>query len=245
MEKKNTILLTVIAVATLLVAVVGATFAYFTATTGTGDDNETAETGTTTTIGGVNLTMTANNSGSDIAYPGGYVVAGVTVSAENTDDANDYTTTFDVNGTITNNTATELKWYLYESTTEIPSPVTADSCQVHEEAQGDGTTRYWYTGCKLDSALSTTSSAIANSTVPAATESVPDSGNYDTPGTATVSKTGEVLKPTAGNTATTYYYLVVEYPNNDASQDADQGKTIVAQLTNVSNGSSVVTQEEP
>ena len=29
MEKKNTLLLTVIAVATLLVAVVGATFAYF------------------------------------------------------------------------------------------------------------------------------------------------------------------------------------------------------------------------
>ena len=32
MERKNTILLTVIAIATLLVAVVGATFAYFTAT---------------------------------------------------------------------------------------------------------------------------------------------------------------------------------------------------------------------
>ena len=34
MERKNTVLLTVIAVATLLVAVIGATFAYFTATTG-------------------------------------------------------------------------------------------------------------------------------------------------------------------------------------------------------------------
>jgi len=38
MDKKNTMLLTVIAVATLLVAVVGATFAYFTAT---GSDNST------------------------------------------------------------------------------------------------------------------------------------------------------------------------------------------------------------
>lgn len=36
MDKKNTLLLTVIAIATLLVAVVGATFAYFTAQTGTG-----------------------------------------------------------------------------------------------------------------------------------------------------------------------------------------------------------------
>ncbi len=41
MEKKNTLLLTVIAVATLLVAVVGATFAYFSLSTG-GDSSTTA-----------------------------------------------------------------------------------------------------------------------------------------------------------------------------------------------------------
>lgn len=47
MEKKNTILLTVIAVATLLVAVVGATFAYFTAQGGTASQaNVTVSTGT-------------------------------------------------------------------------------------------------------------------------------------------------------------------------------------------------------
>ena len=45
MEKKNMILLTVIAVSTLLVAVVGATFAYFTATsTSTGNTNKTTVT---------------------------------------------------------------------------------------------------------------------------------------------------------------------------------------------------------
>ena len=46
MEKKNVVLLTVIALATLLVAVVGATFAFFTATvkderTGDGDAGKT------------------------------------------------------------------------------------------------------------------------------------------------------------------------------------------------------------
>lgn len=47
MEKKNTILLTVIAVATLLVAVVGATFAYFTAQGGAASQaNVTVSTGT-------------------------------------------------------------------------------------------------------------------------------------------------------------------------------------------------------
>ena len=43
MEKKNTILLTVIAVATLLVAVVGATFAYFTATNSTSGEGGTTD----------------------------------------------------------------------------------------------------------------------------------------------------------------------------------------------------------
>ena len=47
MEKKNTLLLTVIAVATLLVAVVGATFAYFTATS-TGEKEQTVEVKTDT-----------------------------------------------------------------------------------------------------------------------------------------------------------------------------------------------------
>ena len=47
MEKKNALLLTVIAVATLLVAVVGATFAYFTATS-TGTKEQTVEVTTDT-----------------------------------------------------------------------------------------------------------------------------------------------------------------------------------------------------
>ena len=47
MDKKNTVLLTVIAVATLLVAVVGATFAYFTAQGGTSSQGDiTVSTGT-------------------------------------------------------------------------------------------------------------------------------------------------------------------------------------------------------
>ena len=53
MDKKNTMLLTVIAVATLLVAVVGATFAYFTASnTATGTTTVTA---TTETVGAVTV----------------------------------------------------------------------------------------------------------------------------------------------------------------------------------------------
>lgn len=59
MDKKNTMLLTVIAVATLLVAVVGATFAYF-AISGTADNANTTITGTTAefTAGAIALTGT-------------------------------------------------------------------------------------------------------------------------------------------------------------------------------------------
>ncbi len=51
MDKKNTLLLTVIAIATLLVAVVGATFAYFTAQKGEGQNaNINVKTSTTDTL---------------------------------------------------------------------------------------------------------------------------------------------------------------------------------------------------
>jgi len=57
MDKKNTMLLTVIAVATLLVAVVGATFAYFTATAS--NQGETINvTGSTTDVGAPTLSTT-------------------------------------------------------------------------------------------------------------------------------------------------------------------------------------------
>ena len=55
MEKKNTMLLTVIAVATLLVAVVGATFAYFSVSTANSSSTVNV-TGQTTAVGAATLT---------------------------------------------------------------------------------------------------------------------------------------------------------------------------------------------
>ena len=71
MEKKNTILLTVIAIATLLVAMVGATFAYFTAQRGEGaqaeinvktSTSDSLEMGTFTKI---NIVANQDNFGKD------------------------------------------------------------------------------------------------------------------------------------------------------------------------------------
>lgn len=60
MEKKNTMLLTVIAVATLLVAVVGATFAYYSVTGNTESATRTVTT-TTPKLGSVSLTDSDKN----------------------------------------------------------------------------------------------------------------------------------------------------------------------------------------
>ncbi len=87
MEKKNMVLLTVIAVATLLVAVVGATFAYFTATVK--DERGDGDAGTTSVTAGsiANTTVVSNVSQAagkfekTGVYPGHIEVAGLSVKA--------------------------------------------------------------------------------------------------------------------------------------------------------------------
>ena len=69
MEKKNMVLLTVIAVATLLVAVVGATFAYFTATSETGGNDTTTEV-RTRQVAGLSWVAGADSGKSPAVYPG-------------------------------------------------------------------------------------------------------------------------------------------------------------------------------
>jgi len=62
-NRSNTLLLTVIGVATLLVAVIGASFAYFTATI------SGQETGTTVTVGAGSLAIAYDDGGADIETP--------------------------------------------------------------------------------------------------------------------------------------------------------------------------------
>ena len=223
MEKKNTILLTVIAVATLLVAVVGATFAYFTATTNPTGNGETG-TVTTTTVGDINLTMSATTTTNSLQYPGGYLVVGAKVNA--THDGNSpYNVTYTVNGEVNATNiaaATTLNWTLYEISSSVADPM-GDSCQLQEQKVGTET-RYYYTGCTVSETI--TGVEDANKI---------DSGTVTGGQKATIEKTGETIQSAAEDGTDTYYYLVVEYPNLEASQDADQGKTITATLSSLTN----------
>lgn len=223
MEKKNTVLLTVIAVATLLVAVVGATFAYFTATT-TPDGNGGNTTATTTTVGNVDLTMAASTTTNDLKYPGGYLVVGASVTAKDSDTANDFNVTYTVNGQITNNTTTALTYDLYEVSSTVATPVTG--CTVKEEA--GAVSKYYYEECTVATEITGGTKVLSAQTAAAGQ-------------TTTVTAASETLKTSNAGT-TTYYYLVVNYPNTEASQNEDQGKTVVASIDSVTEAVSAVAQ---
>lgn len=90
MDRKNTMLLTVIAVATLLVAVVGATFAYF-SISGTNNSGTTVVTTQTGSVGTVTLTspntsLKLNLAASDMAENLGGTVSYYSVLSSSTDN---------------------------------------------------------------------------------------------------------------------------------------------------------------
>lgn len=106
MDKKNTLLLTVIAIATLLVAVVGATFAYFSAQVGTSKQADikvttnTTDTATMKINGDINInanqTNFANEEGSLMDTVSAYVKFEPTNMAEGGTRKYCYTTTISV-----------------------------------------------------------------------------------------------------------------------------------------------------
>ena len=229
MEKKNMVLLTVIAVATLLVAVVGATFAYFTASI-TNNFNGTAENGkTNVTAGSVSGATVVGNvdgeAGSFTAtdvYPGHKEVAALKVNV--TDDAEqpariNITYKPTVNGFADNS----IKISVYKSDTAKAIGEGGNYFQCTKKTgvgsgNDDGVTTFYeectgHTETELGTIVGsarTLTSADTNNTVVIATDSADSTA--------------------AGKD--TYYYVVVEYVNNtDAAEDsASQNEDFGAQL---------------
>ena len=217
MEKKNTILLTVIAIATLLVAVVGATFAYFTATvTTTNDDNNTIEAKTYA------LTTVQMNYGNKVTsegiYPGTTIVKDVSIEA--TCPAGS-TTCEPVNTVLTVTTTdndnvfgNDIKWSLYKMSTkddEVACTVTphTDGGQYYSDSVCTG----------LDSGT------LVDTGVGAGTKAI-DIKAYGT----------VKADATANEAHDDKYYLVVEYLNHQnedgqtVEQNNQQGKTFTVAL---------------
>ena len=220
MEKKNTILLTVIAVATLLVAVVGATFAYFTATSSvTGDGNE-GTVNTANNIGSVAINQTDIAASNNTIYPGTMNYVGTIIQATKSDTTENFTLDYSLKGTVSVEEAFahDITWKLYKVAASEASPV---SCpEVTETPTATGT--QYSQSCTLGKSLTGDSvgdgSLVAQGTLTAGETSSPVSyadGSVDTDG------------------GSDYYYLVVEYPNKQVDQNADQGKNITMTIQKV------------
>lgn len=226
MEKKNTILLTVIAIATLLVAVVGATFAYFTAqvTTTGKEGNETVNVKTYA------LTEVTMERGSKVEskgmYPGSVLAKDFTITA-NCPTGN--TTCEDIYTTLTitvNNPTTEV-----DVIGEDGNP-TGDKETV--KVFGDHISWKLYQmntkGAKMTCNEGTTKNAGGMYYV--------DGASCDTTG-ATLVKSGtatdtyDITAVGYGDNKTDYtYYLVVEYVNEtDKAQNGEQGQEFSVTLS--------------
>ncbi len=217
MEKKNMVLLTVIAVATLLVAVVGATFAFFASSVqddrsdengGTGNTNvNTAKLASSTSVV-ANIDGAAGSFTAENVYPGHKEVAALQVTAKG--DATDAVVPFIYevrDNTISSNGGT-VKVTLYKSGSAVKTD--KDNSM----------------GCKLD---------VDTTTQPGQTRysescSVEESTFGTKVGSTITLKGGQenislgidTIKLAAGESEkTAYYYVVVEYENDPANDQSE------------------------
>lgn len=240
MEKKNTVLLTVIAVATLLVAVVGATFAYFTASNSTSGD-AAGSVDVTTAAESVSLQLNVNKvtGSNNMFYPGTKNFVGATASAQFKDDTpsadgKEYKITYALSGNITLGAVfdSDIKWALYETTSEVTSPVTCGAITPYTPA-GEGATAVEGSktqSCTLATAL-TDSAKVKSGTISSGTT------------TAAITHSGEVQTNGAVAGTPKYYYLVVELPETGTDQTTDAtGKSVTIAIDKIEQtGSTPVT----
>lgn len=258
-NKRNTVLLTVIGIATLLVAIVGATFAYFTAKTTSSGEAASGKV-TTASIGGATVTFAGEDSKFELLdYPGGLGVYGSSATIAKTkseDDKNNYEATYDLQITYTNTTGTNLDWELYVVDNLMQDELNAQSttiCQLKGDAAG-GTTKYWYadgtdvsdgasndrcTGSKIIGKITSDLSGkklasgklLAGKNAKTITKNTKEDGQVELDPSEGENLANRTLK-TSG-TSKKYYYLIVKYPNETAKDqsDTDAGKSINVTLS--------------
>ncbi len=250
-NRGQTIFLSVIGIATLLVAIIGATFAYFTTQVTKNDINGGSLSGTTANVGGTTFTFSETNEKSYINYPGGLAVLEVTATfakdASNT-ATNSYEATYNLQIDYTNETSTDLTYALYAL--DNPIEMNNITCTLHSEQDAQDSTKLylWYG----EAGNKTSNCAIATE------ESVFPDGNKITNGTLTKEKSesqkitasldGQSITTSSTEAAKKYYYLVVKYPNVEGTEPKDQNadanaKAITASLTIVPDSIAVEVTE--
>ena len=230
MEKKNMVLLTVIAVATLLVAVVGATFAYFTANI-TNNYNGSNDNGKTNVQAGsvAGTTVVSNVDGeagsftaTDV-YPGHKEVAALKVNVQ---DASNTNAKINITYKATTNGFTEGNIKLRVYKTDAAKSIGEDG-NYFQCAKKTGT------GTGLDANKTTFYEECSG---PAETSLGTQVGSdyvlrtSDLNNAVVIATDNEVSSSASG--VDTYYYVVVEYVNQTESSEesASQNSEFGAQL---------------
>lgn len=230
MEKKNMVLLTVIAVATLLVAVVGATFAYFTASIQDDRNDAGGQGNTNITTGQVaNNTVVANIEGSagsftaSAVYPGHKEVAAMSIT---TNGALGSKTGVSFKYAVETNTiGTAVKVSLYKNTTPVAIGTEGNyfNCTQNvvpvtgEDGQSTGEVRYNETCSVAETTLGT---LVTSST-----------HNLKGGAEDLVIATDVLTTAVADTDETTYYYVVVEFEDTDVDQSAAMNSTLAGKVT--------------
>ena len=230
MEKKNMVLLTVIAVATLLVAVIGATFAFFTATV-QDDRDDSGDTGATSLTAGSVASTTVVGSVSGAAgqftatdvYPGHMEVAALSVKADNKEGDKNSVTDIAIKYNVTKNdfADNEIKVSVYKKEGEAITGIS-------KAEDSTGNNNYFQcTHQSKDAEQETDFSGVEE--VPAGTKIFyEECANKDglTDGGATLVGTAQLVKQTpdeylfetsisadAHSETTVNYYFVLEFVN--------------------------------
>ncbi len=253
-NRGQTIFLSVIGIATLLVAIIGATFAYFTTTINKDSVAGGNTSGTTATVGNTVFTFNAiEDSYTKLEYPGGLAVFGATATVKNEDATDTYEATYNLQIKYTNPTGTDLTWDLYELDNTVTGLDSANCTLLHKEesdgvhlwygSDGDGNTntdavcRYADEETKFPAANKVSSGTLkANQAVET---TITSASSDDEITEATKSKLDGKTVDTKTNSSK-HYYLVVKYPNEQSNQaepeSGDAGKTISVKLV-VDSGS--------
>ena len=225
MEKKNMVLLTVIAVATLLVAVVGATFAYFTASiqnnynqdgsSGTGNISSGTIEGGSTVV--AQVTGQAGSFTATDVYPGHKEVAALQVTV--TDPASGGTgidITYDLTNLTFSDNTIRLTVYRNTSLVEIGATTTNNNyleCNK-QVAQGEGNEQKFFETCN-EGKVSGLGTKVSSTDVLLKQENI----DADTPIVIGQDKITEDGTPV-------YYYIVAEFVDSKANQASEMGKTL-------------------
>ena len=238
MERKNMVLLTVIAVATLLVAVVGATFAYFTATVNrdegyTEDQGQTtlntATLANTTTV--VNVENTAGKFTASDIYPGHMEVAALSVKVE-TSEAVEQDTKYSIPfiyDVTANTIGKNVKYYLYKGDKDIAVNM---GCTI--KTTGTETVQYseecLFTNANGLNQHPSTTDATEDASTNVSALTLVASGSLNG-GVEKIQMIDEIEIANQSQEKQVYYYFVVEFVDTENEQNTDQGKELVGTIT--------------